>query len=135
MFLADLSELAHSLFHQGQVNPAPQISKEMKNNISFNGFHSEAAYNKAFDYITFVLKVEEDFQGITCDTLMVSKTNERALEVFVDDNRFVFKNGGLAYLDTEENRIGGKDLVFLRSFILNEGRIAALALEEEDYAL
>lgn len=104
-----------------------------KNNISFNGFHSEEAYNRAFDYISFVLKTDEDFRGISCDTIMVSKAKDRALEVFVDENKYVFKNGELVYVDTEDNRIGEKDLVFLRSFILNESHIASLALEEEDY--
>ena len=106
----------------------------MKNNISFNGFHSEAAYNRAFDYISFVLKNDEDLRGAGCDTFMVSKAKDKALEVFVDENKYVFKNGELVFVDTEKNRIGEKDLVFLRSFILNESHIASLAFEKEDYA-
>lgn len=104
------------------------------NRTTFNGFHSEAAYDRAFDYISFVLKTDEDVMGISCATLMVSKAEDRALEVFVDKNKYVFKNGELAYVNTQGNRIDGNNLAFLRSFILNEGRIAALALEEEDYA-
>ena len=100
----------------------------------FNGFHSEAAYNKFLGYIKFCTDTDVNLGKAELHTLMVFKNEDKSVSVYINDNRYDFKDGKLRTVYAPSGVVEGSDLVFLNTLVLNDWRIASAAIEEEDYA-